>query len=344
MKVGIISSVSIDHATPAVFYAKQLNRKMYFEIGLDLTKSEFDFFGGGGFSNADGEVNGQAVNLYELARENGFRYINTHEEFKGLSPSDNKVLFVNPELTDGASMRYAIDQDEDYISLAEITGKAIEYLDNDTGFFIMVEGGKIDWVCHANDIAAVVHEVLDFSAAVDEAVKFYELHPDETLIVVTADHETGGLGLGNQSMKYESDFAVLANQKVSGEEFNRILAEWRKNNSLNKKGFKIMLKLLEEHFGLGGDDSPIPLSPAETDDFKKAFMAYDKTLVSEYGDYSPLTLKSTAILAQRAGMGWTSMSHTAVAVPVYAIGVNGSAFSSNLDNTDIPKIIWETIE
>ena len=73
-------------------------------------------------------------------------------------------------------------------------------------------------------------------------------------------------------------------------------------------------------------------------------MAYDKSLHSEYGDYSPLTLKSTAILAQRAGTGWTSMSHTAIAVPVYAIGVNSSAFSSSLDNTDIPKIIWQTIE
>ena len=344
MKVGIISSVSIDHATPAVFYAKQKKRSMYFEIGLDLIKSDFDFFGGGGFSHAEGEVDGQAANLYELATANGFQYINTQEGFQKLSPSDSKVLFVNPELVSGASMLYAIDQDENYITLADITAKAIEYLDNDSGFFMMVEGGKIDWVSHSNDIAAVVHETLDFSAAVEEAVKFYTLHPNETLIVVTSDHETGGLGLGNQSMKYESNYALLANQKVSGEEFNKVLTEWRKDNHLNKKGFKIMLKLIEEYFGIGVNDAAIPLSADEIEEYKKAFMAYDKNLQKEYGDYSPLTLKSTSILARHAGAGWTTMSHTAVAVPVYSLGVNSVAFATNLDNTDIPKIIWETIE
>ena len=344
MKVGIISSLSIDHATPAVFYAKQKKRNMYFEIGYDLTKSNFDFFGGGGFSTADGEIDGQVVNLYELAQENGFQYINTRDGFKGLVPSDNKILSVNPELVSGASMHYAIDQDDDYINLADITGKAIEYLDNENGFFIMVEGGKIDWASHANDLATVVHEVLDFSAAVEEAVKFYQLHPDETLIVVTSDHETGGLSLGNKTTKYETDYTILTNQKISGEEFNKVLFEWRKTNHLNEKGFKIMLNVLEEYFGLGGEDAPIPLSPGEIEDYKNVFMAYDTSLQSEYGNYSPLTIKSTEILTRQAGAGWTSTAHTAVAIPVYALGVNSASFSTNMDNTDIPKIIWETIE
>ncbi|RLD35223.1 MAG: alkaline phosphatase, partial [Bacteroidetes bacterium] len=180
------------------------------------------------------------------AQQNGFQYINSKEGFDALTPSENKVLFVNPELTNGAAMYYAIDQPEEYITLADITGKAIQYLENENGFFMMVEGGKIDWLCHANDAGSMVYEVLDFSAAVDEAVKFYNKHPDETLIVVTADHETGGFGLGNNRMKYDSDYALLANQKISGDEFNIVLSEWRKNNHLNDKGFKKMLKVTEE--------------------------------------------------------------------------------------------------
>jgi alkaline phosphatase len=122
-----------------------------------------------------------------------------------------------------------------------------------------------------------------------------------------------------------------------------VLKKWRETNQLNEKDFKMMLNLLEENFGIGGEEAPVPLTDEEIDEFKKAFHAYD-SLESEYSDYSPLTAKSTAILSQRAGTGWTSNTHTAVAVPVYTLGVNGSAFATNLDNTDIPKIIWETIE
>lgn len=340
MKVGIISSVSIDHATPAVFYAHQASRSMYHEISLDLAASNFDFFGGGGLKDPVRED----VNVIDLAIENGFEYINDEESFDALLPSDKKVFFVNPDLTGGASMRYAIDQPEGYIALAEITKKAIEYLDNEEGFFMMVEGGKIDWLCHANDAGAMVHEVLDFSAAVDVALKFYYQHPEETLIVVTADHETGGLAIGNQQMHYESDYALLANQKVSGDDFNIVLSDWRKDNHLNKKGFKNILNVTHEYFGFGGQEAAIVLNEKETESLYKAFLAYDISQEGEYGGYSPVTYQSTMVLTSRVGLGWTSQSHTGIAVPVYAIGTGFQAFSTNLDNTDIPKLIWETIE
>jgi alkaline phosphatase len=340
LKVGIISSVSIDHATPAAFYAHQPSRRMYHEISLDLAASNIDFFGGGGFSEAVRED----VNVIDLAVENGFEYINDEEVFDALLPSDKKVLFVHPDLTSGASMRYAIDQPEGYITLAEITEKAIEYLDNENGFFMMVEGGKIDWLCHANDAGAMVREVLDFSAAVDVAVKFYLQHPEETLIVVTADHETGGLGLGNQQMHYESDYALLANQKVSGEDFNVVLSDWRKDNHLNIEGFKKIMNVTNEYFGFGEQEAPIVLNEQETENLYKAFRSYDISQEGEYGDYSPVTYQSTMVLTSRVGLGWTSQSHTGVAVPVYAIGVGHQAFSTSLDNTDIPKLMWEMVE
>lgn len=339
MKVGVISSVSIDHATPAVFYAKQKNRDMYHEIGLDLTRSNFDFFGGGGFR----EPQREDTDIIDLATENGFIYINDKENFRALKPSNEKILFVNPGLTDGSAMHYAIDQPDDYITLAEITQKAIHYLDNDNGFFIMVEGGKIDWLCHANDAGAMVREVIDFSEAVDEAIAFYQKHPDETLIIVTADHETGGLGLGNNLMHYESDYALLKNQKVSGEAFNKELAEWRKDHAIDEEGFDMVMEVVEENYGIGLEEAAVTIGQERYDDYSANFYSMDENLQNEYGQYNPVTFLSSNVLADHSGLGWTSKSHTCVPVPVYVIGVNSEAFINMIDNTDIPEIIWEGI-
>ncbi|WP_333802429.1 alkaline phosphatase, partial [Sphingobacterium multivorum] len=97
------------------------------------------------------------------------------------------------------ALKYAIDQKPNDLKLADITSAAITSLhkNNTNGFFLMIEGGKIDWACHANDAATTIQEVLDFNASVQLAYDFYKKFPNETLIVVTADHETGGLGVGN---------------------------------------------------------------------------------------------------------------------------------------------------
>lgn len=342
MKVGIISSVSIDHATPAAFYARQPDRNMYFEIGADLANSGFDFFGGGGFVQPKGVLDGDSVDLFEYARKMGYQLINDAEGFKALDKSDIPVLFINPMLAEGASMYYAIDQPEGYISLANITEKAIRCLDNENGFFMMVEGGKIDWVCHANDAASVVREVIDFSDAVAEAVKFYKQHPDETLIVVTADHETGGLAIGNREVKYKSDFSLLANQGMSGEAFNEVLHDWYLSEG-NEAGFAGFLRLLEEHFGLGPDGAPIVLTEEDVQELRELFNASGNKTFEDYGSYHRLTFEATSLLSGKAGLGWTTSAHTGVAVPVYALGVNEEAFSGSQDNTDIPKKIHEAL-
>lgn len=338
-KVGIISSVSLDHATPATFYAHQKNRSMYHEISLELAESNFDFFGGGGLRGGTNEN----VNVFEIVKKNGFNFINARDDLMNLQPADSKVLFVNPQLTNGEAMMYAIDQPEYYITLAEITQKAIEYLYNDKGFFMMVEGGKIDWLCHANDGGAMVREVLDFSEAVEKAVEFYNRHPDETLIIVTADHETGGLSLGNSDTQYESNYALLENQVMSGEEFNKVIDTWKKNNHLNEKGFKMMMNLIGEHYGIGLKEAPVVIDETEKKAYNNAFKSLGISQENEYGEYSPLTYLSSEILSKHAGIGWTSKTHTAVTVPVYVLGVNCDAFRGKIDNTDIPNLIWETM-
>lgn len=108
-----------------------------------------------------------------------------------------KALLVAEKLADEDALSYAMDATADEWSLRDYVAKGIEVLGaGDVGFFMMCEGGKIDWACHANDCAAAIHDVMTLEDCVAEAVAFYEGHPDETLIVVTGDHETGGLTIG----------------------------------------------------------------------------------------------------------------------------------------------------
>ncbi len=102
--------------------------------------------------------------------------------------------------------------------------------------------------------------------------------------------------------------------------------------------------LINESFGYGGEDGSFQLDKDEKEALHQAFKAYDLSQEGEYANYSPLTYQSTQVLTSRAGLGWTSQSHTAVAIPVYALGIGQQSFATNLDNTDIPKLIWETIE
>ena len=200
-KVGIVTSVTLNHATPAGFYGHNLSRGNYYEIGLDLIDSKFDFFGGGGIAEHNKkDSKNYRGDVYELAKQAGYKVVRKNiDAIKALKAGDGKVIAVG---ADGA-LAYDIDNpDSPRVSL--FTQKAIELLDNDKGFFLMVEGGKIDWMCHANDAATVMREVIDFDNAVKVALEFAKKHPQDTLVVVTGDHETGGLTMGFAGTAYNS--------------------------------------------------------------------------------------------------------------------------------------------
>ena len=356
MKVGIISSVSLDHATPAVFYANADSRNMYYEISMQLPDSDFDFFGGGGFKNpegldtekkysenythqdSEGEVVADNKNMLEYAREKGYTIINTKEDFNSLKHGDEKVIAINPEQQSGAAMTYAIDRNEGELSLADYVRKGIDLLENENGFFMMVEGGKIDWACHSNDGATVIHEVIDFDKAVGEAMKFYLNHPDETLIIVTGDHETGGLGLGSTISGKGNDIALFNNQKASLEVIEKHMS------MLTEPTFEQILTEVDSYFGLGTEI-------ALTDyDIKRLRKAYNHTyrggdgmteseVSATYGYYDPVTITATHILSEKAGVDWTTYSHTSMPLPVHSIGAGSEVFGGYYDNTDIPKKI-----
>src|SRR5690606_1284745 len=130
----------------------------------------------------------------------------------------------------------------------ELVRKGVEVLDGEAGFFLMTEGGKIDWACHANDAATAVHETLELSAAVAEAVQWYERHPKETLIIVTADHETGGLGLGYTGRGYQLYPERLAHQQSSYQVFADLVQERLQDDPT--ASLADILPLVEAHFGL----------------------------------------------------------------------------------------------
>lgn len=347
MKVGIISSVSIDHATPAVFYSNVPSRKMMYEIGLQLADSGFDLFAGGGAVDPDGKkskMDNRPGNLFEYARKKGYTVVDNKAAFNALKPGAGKVWAITEFPADESSMLYELDRPKDATSLADYTSKSIELLDNPNGFFVMVEGGKIDWACHANDAISAIKDLFAFDDAVKKAVDFATIHPDETLIIVTGDHECGGMTLGFSGTKYDTFFQKLQHQKISYVKFDEKLSQFKSTNP--DAQFSELLPMIEDSFGLTskGDGSEMDFTPYELGLLKEAFKETMKSEDSRssddgayiaYGGYEPVTVTITHILNRKAGIGWTSYSHTGVPVPTYATGVGAELFDGYYDNTDI---------
>ncbi len=344
-KIGILSSVSLDHATPAAFFAHQSSRSNYYEIGVEMVNSGFDFFGGGSIKYPAGKK-GDQPNALEIAVANGYKIIDTQAGFEKLGKDDGKVIVFNERLDGSKAMRYDMDRKSEF-SLADITEKAIEMLDNEKGFFIMVEGGKIDWACHANDAAASIKDTLAFDAAIKEAVDFYKENPEDTLIVVTGDHETGGLTLGFAGTGYVANVALVENQKVSYEEFDSILNSRKKAGEISK--FADLIPLIEEYFALSTVEKEFmsTLSAYEIERLQNAFYNYiTGTSINAvkdglaYGGYNPVSVTLTHILNEKAGLGWTSYAHTGVPVSTFAMGNGQENFGGYYDNTDIAKRLF----
>ncbi|ADK83224.1 alkaline phosphatase [Sediminispirochaeta smaragdinae] len=335
MKVGIVSSVNLDHATPAVFYAHKKSRSDYYAINVQMAESNFDYFGGG-MVRIDKTPAGEK-SAHDIMKERGFVIASDREQFNAMKPEAEKQYYAYNTGFAANALDYTIDMDSSAITLAEFTQKGIELLDNDKGFFMMVEGGKIDWACHANDAAASIYDTIAFDQAIQKAVDFYNRHPNETLIVVTGDHETGGLSLGFAGTQYDSAFDEIAKQKKSFEWFDTYVLKPYKENKPNGSLADLMPKI-EETFGL------TDLTDYETAQLQEAFTrsmggeverpkSQDEYLL--YGGYEPLSVTITHLLNQRAGIAWASYSHTGVPVATFALGASSGQFNGYYDNTDI---------
>ena len=195
-KVGISSTVGINHATPAAFYGHNVNRGNYYEIASEIPASEFEFFAGGGAIESTGDDEDK-VSVYEAIENGGYVIAEGMDDFAAKKDGAEKMMLLQKDGRLRTELPYAIDMKEDDMTQADLVRASIDFLyeEDGEGFFVMSEGGRIDWASHGNDTKAVILETLSLSDAVAEAVRFYNEHPDETLIVVTADHETGGLTL-----------------------------------------------------------------------------------------------------------------------------------------------------
>ena len=340
-KIGIISSVNLNHATPAAFYAHQASRNNYYEIGQELVDSGFEYFAGGGLKKVTGP-NKDQESLYDLAEAAGYKVTFTQEEAQAVTAQDEKVILIDEHLADSDAMAYDMDRQEEQWALADYVAKGIEVLNNDTGFFMMCEGGKIDWACHANDAGATVTDTLALADAVQVAVDFAQEHPTETLILVTGDHETGGLTIGFAGTDYDTYLENLANQKISYAQFDeQYVASYKENNT----SFEDAMKDVEELFGLkltGEDGDCLVLTEYEVQRLRTAYEMIDddaSTYTQEqyvlYGGYNPFSVTVTHILNNKSGIDFASYSHTGLPVAVFAMGQDAEAFTGYYDNTEI---------
>lgn len=363
-KIGVVSSVNLNHATPAAFYCHQVSRSNYYDIGLEMIDSNFDYFAGGALLQPTGKDEDQ-TDLYTLAADAGYTVAKTQAEAEAVTADTGKVILVDEHLADSDSMPYELDRTDDMWSLADYVEKGIEVLDNDNGFFMMVEGGKIDWACHANDAGSTMHDTQALSDAVDKAVEFYNEHPDETLILVTGDHETGGMTIGYAGTNYDTFLQNLANQKISYAKFDSdYVVSYKENNT----SFEDVLVDVQNLFGLtteaaagqagedgvttdSADSHPTGVTSGSlvmTDyELQKLRDAYDLTMTKTddtelsqeeyvlYGSYEPLSVTITHILNNKSGISFTSYSHTGLPVAVFAMGAGQELFEGYYDNTQV---------
>lgn len=363
MKIGILSTVNLNHATPAAFYAHQASRSSYYDIGLELIDSGFDYFAGGGLLQTTGKEEDKK-DLYALAEEAGIKVVKTQAEAQALTAADGRAIVIDEHLADSSAMAYELDRAADEWALADYVEKGIEVLDNEKGFFMMVEGGKIDWACHANDAASTITDTIALDNAVEKAVEFYNEHPEETLIIVTGDHETGGLTIGFAGTDYDTFLKNFENQKISYAKYDSDYVSAYKEK---KTDFDTVMEDVTELFGLqapagaereatqqkdSADQHPesdnngaLVMTEYEYSQLKSAYettmsrtgeeeeFAQDEYI--RYGSYEPLTVTITHILNNKSGINFGSYAHTGLPVEVLVQGAGAERFEGYYDNTEI---------
>ena len=346
--IGIMTTVAIDHATPGAFYGHVEKRSMYYEIGQQLSESGFDFFGGAGFHYPQGKKDNEKTNLYRLAEGRGYTVVHGMEELSAVSRQKSevsKMILVQKDddqgVKHGDNLSYAIDRKEGDLTLRQIVSTAIPFLAaRHERFFMMVEGGMIDYACHGDDAATAFGEVWDMDEAMREAFAFYEQHPDETLIVVTADHETGGLALGNSDYTLHLD--VLQHQQCSAWVLSDLFVQLFKDKK--KPSWEDVRQIYKAQLGFW---DKVEISAAEEAElktlYKDARAKRSRDTKTMYKTINALGDAGIAMLNKKAHVGWTTRAHSAHVVPIFAIGEGAEVFSGWHDNTEIVPLIRKAV-
>lgn len=335
--VGIVTSVAYDDATPASYYAHRPNRNMFVEINHDGARSGFDFIGGAYTHVAEKNIDACA-NVFDDYRANGYTVAHGLKGLKEIEGKE-KVLLTGGNPHSPNDLGYTIDSLENVLTLRHLTAACLSHLlrVSPERFFMMVEAGNIDHAAHGNDGAAVVKEVLNFQQSIRVAYDFYLQHPEETLIIVTADHDTGGMTVGVENGRTPT-FDDIDYRHASKEKFN--------DYCLSHKDFtwEEMKQAMSNELGLW---SHIEMTEKEEAVVKEAFEAMkanadgsQKTLYKEFNNFSAVVFD---ILNHKNGIGFTTFSHTGNPVPVFAIGEGCEEFSNVNNNIDIPAKIRDLV-
>ena len=333
MYVGVATNVAVNHATPSAFFGHDKSRSSYGTLFEQLIASEVDFAAGSTILHKRSGLT--PLQFIEKAKQAGMEFHNSPKEAK--SVSGKRVLLLSPNL-DEQALKYAVDCQAGDPTIVEYTEAAIGYLEREAGnkgFMLMVEAGHIDYCAHDNDAVTTFEEVNDLSASVQLALDFYAKHPKQTLIVVTADHETGGLSVGsNDYVMYPQN---LAYQRCS------MVALTAKMRAMRERGdieWESMRALLSSQLGLW---DKVKLSEADEkllkECFEQDFVRTAEEVVSLYNHNEKLASLAIEVLNRASQIKWISLDHTGMQVPLFVKGAGQEYFYNCFDNTDVPKAI-----
>ena len=353
MKTGLVSTARITHATPAAFASHNESRNNENEIAVDFVDSGVDFIVGGGArhflpmstpkdkKDYSGETmkskRKDETDVVEEFESKGYSTYIGKEGTDALKAED----FIDDEKVFGAltysHLPYEIDRQNLYPelpSIGELTDKAIDFLSKgDEGFFLMVEGGRIDHAAHGNDAVGTIYDTLAFDEVVKSAYEFYYDHPEETLVVVVGDHETGGLGLGMDAKGYFVDMAPLGDVKISLEQI--LYGPMTYDKGDDKEAY---IAYVKDNFGLND------ITDAELAKIKQGIADVDAGKTFGYYEYNPAGMAVGHVISERANIFWTTTIHTGTAIPMSAIGVASEKFSGYKDNTEIAEAMADVID
>lgn len=312
---GSVSTSQVNHATPASFFTHHPSRYEYNQIADKIAtqvvegKPSFDVMLGGGQSY----FNRDDKNWLDVLPEHGMQVVTDMQKLNSVETTPVMGLFAEKGLP------FAIDGDVD--ALANMTRTALRLLDKkQQPFALMIEGSEIDWCGHANDIACAVHEMDGLNRALKVVSEYREKNPN-TLIVMTADHSTGGLTIGRDGeyawhsdrvMKIESSIASMSKEMLTMD-----TDSWAKYVA-DKVNFELTQEYLDE------------LAIAAEKEGEEQQEALHQALVYITGDIT--------------GTGWTTSGHTGVDVPVFADGPYSENFGGYMDNTDIGKQLIKVVK
>lgn len=341
---GVITNVGVNHATPASFMAHTRVRGNYEDIAVQYMSAPVDFAAGSIFLT-EKNTGHNTQYFEEMARGAGITVLHGKEQFAGVEKLQGRVLCLSAK--EETSLPYAIDRKEEDTALADFVQAGIGYLwahYADKGFFMMIEGGKVDGGGHANDAAACFQEVTDLACAIDLALDFYARHPEETLILVTADHETGGLMLG--SGQYEMHPDRMAGQHMSADALTDLFRKTfipEKEEDYVTPSWEQIKDFFRENLGLWG-----PVEVSEEDE-QLLLASYNEVFGLEgnrnssvenlYSSNAKMVADAVACLNRTAGYGWSFGSHSGSPVGLYVTGAGAGAFLKVLDNAQIPPTI-----